>query len=259
MSHQTIPIGAHAEHEAMLQLLRNVVGKITPEMAANAFLYSLSTRALEYRAVLGSYWYAVAIPDHAPTDTWHCYDCGWSSQKTSGTGKISKGHPIYGALLEVLEQLPTEPSINYGHVYTTLNQCLLVLEHFLTLPPVQHTAQDEALLLQILQCVYALEPHQRGRALQKKITQSRIIKSNAWEIDSLLDSLGICGVLSSDRAPCYAVEFCDEYHRNPETDSQFLYPLNWWRACDGINRERYEIVFGKPYPEQITVMPWSKR
>ena len=79
--------------------------------------------------------------------------------------------------------------------------CLLVLEHFLTLPPVQHTAQDEALLLQILQCVYALEPHQRGRALQKIITQSRIIKSNAWEIDSLLDSLGICGVLSSDRAP----------------------------------------------------------
>lgn len=255
MSHQTIPIGAHAEHETVLQALRNAVGKITPEMAANAFLYSLSTRALEYRAVLGSYWYAVAIPDHSPTDTWHCYTCGWSSRKPYEFRKREEGHPVNEALLSFMEQLPTEPSRDYSRVYPTPEQCLLVLEHFLTLPPVQHTAQDEALLLQILQCVYALEPHQRGRALQKIITQSRIIKSNAWEIDSLLDSLGICGVLSSDRAPCYAVKFCDEYHRSSETDTQLFYPLSWWRACDGVNRERYEVVFGKPYPGQITVMP----
>ena len=103
-------------------------------------------------------------------------------------------------------------------------------------------------------CIYALEPHQRGRALQKKITQSRIIKSNAWEIDNLLNALGICGILSSDRAPCYAEEFCDEYQRSPETDSELLYPLNWWRACDGINKKRYEIVFGKPFHGPVSIV-----
>ncbi len=37
-------------------------------MVADAFLNSLSTRKLEYRAALGSYWYAVAIPKHSSTD-----------------------------------------------------------------------------------------------------------------------------------------------------------------------------------------------
>ena len=225
MSSKITPIGPHAEHEAILQTLRSVLKQMTPEMAANAFLYSLSTRALEYRAVLGSYWYAVAIPDHAPTDTWRCTICDWH------------------------RDWDLKP--DYGLVDTNPRQCLLVLEHFLTLPPVRHTENDELLLQKVLQCVYALAPNQRGRALQKVITRSKILKSNAYEIDDLLNALGICGVLSSPRAPCYADRFCNIYVRNPETDSELLYPVNWWRARDGINRERYKTAFGQPFPGPI--------
>ncbi len=268
MSAHTIPIGATAEHDAALRALKSLVQKIFPDEAANAFLYSLSTRTLEYRAVLGSYWYAAAIPEHTPTDTWHCYECGWSREKTSGFGKnpaevlrtlsmlrTSEGKSSHKLLLSALTDFHTRNGQpDFGCVHTSLHQCLLVLDHFLSLPPVRHTEQDEELLQQILQCIYALEPHQRGRALQKKITQSRIIKSNAWEIDNLLNALGICGILSSDRAPCYAEEFCDEYQRSPETDSELLYPLNWWRACDGINKKRYEIVFGKPFHGPVSIV-----
>ena len=262
---KVIPISAHAAHNRLLQALRETVQQLTPERVADAFLYSLSTRALEYRAALGSYWYAVSIPDHAPTESWHCYLCGWSNNSAPGYGKepdqmmyaLSEVAPPKGttakeALLKALRELSPNSGIpDYTRVHTSPQQCLTVLRHFLTLPPVRHTEADEVLLQRILQCVYALEPHQRGRVLQKTITKSRIIKSNAYEIDTLLNALGICGVLSSDRAPCYAVEFPNEYQRSPETDSDLLYPLNWWRACDGINRERYEIVFGKPYPGPI--------
>jgi len=202
MSAHTIPIGATAEHDAALRALKSLVQKISPDEAANAFLYSLSTRALEYRAVLGSYWYAAAIPEHTPTDTWHCYECGWSREKTSGFGKnpaevlrtlsmlrTSEGKSSHKLLLSALTDFHTRNGQpDFGCVHTSLHQCLLVLDHFLSLPPVRHTEQDEELLQQILQCIYALEPHQRGRALQKKITQSRIIKSNAWEIDNLLNA-----------------------------------------------------------------------
>ena len=270
MSNRITPVGPAAEHEAVLQALRAVTQKITPKQAANAFLYSLSTRALEYRAVLGSYWYAVTIPDHTPTDSWHCYDCGWySKDRISIFGRdpnklkteLEKLMPLENSLLREALKFSLEAVTlnnsgrpNYGFVHTDPQQCLLVLQHYLTLQPVQHTDQDEELLRKILQCVYLIEPHQRGRALQKKISQSKIIRSNAWEIDNLLNALGICGVLSSSRAPCYAEEFCNEYQRSPETDTDLLYPLNWWRACDGINQVRYQIVFGKPYSGPVSIV-----
>ena len=261
------PIGANAEHEKVLQDLRGVLCHISPQMAANAFLYSLSTRALEYRAVLGSYWYAVAIPEHSPTDYWHCYHCGWnnpahtfkndynSMQKLNEQFVSSRENAQPGTLRSVMEMdVKTDSGRpDYTAVHTDPQQCLLVLQHFLTLPPVQHSKQDELLLQKILQCVYAIEPHQRGRALQKQITKSRIIKSNAYEIDDLLNALGICGVLSSSRAPCYVVFFPNEYQRSPETDTDLLCPLNWWRACDGINQERYQIVFGKPWSGPVMI------
>lgn|GEM_PF-1654551 len=269
MNNKVTPIGAHAEHDTVLQALRNVVHRISPKIAANAFLYSLSTRALEYRSVLGSYWYAVAIPDHTPTDSWHCYDCGWYSKNRTRYSPNNQA-----AMESVLEQLITPETAalkdalllalesvilgnsgkpDYSCVHTSPQQCLLVLQHFLTLPPVQYTEQDELLLQKLLQCVYAIEPHQRGRVLQKTITKARIIRSNAYEIDDLLNALGICGVLSSKRAPCYIEFFPNEYQRSPETDTDLLYPLNWWRASDGVNQERYQIVFGKPWPGPIMI------
>ena len=53
--------------------------QIPKEDISNAFLYSLSTRKLEYRSALGSYWYAISIPKHelyigdGQTKNKHCY------------------------------------------------------------------------------------------------------------------------------------------------------------------------------------------
>ena len=72
-------------HSDMLQRLRSILKQIDPQDIADAFLFSLSTRRLEYRSDLGSYYYAMAIPEHefmkshnevlAETSV-HCYFCG---------------------------------------------------------------------------------------------------------------------------------------------------------------------------------------
>ena len=54
-------------HDETLKQLHTVLEKIKPQDVANAFLYSLSTRKLEYRSALGSYWYAQSIPEHKST------------------------------------------------------------------------------------------------------------------------------------------------------------------------------------------------
>lgn len=64
-------------HEETLSGLREVVAQIDPADVANAFLYSLSTRALEYRSPMGTYYYAKAVPDHAQKSERCCYWCNW--------------------------------------------------------------------------------------------------------------------------------------------------------------------------------------
>ena len=43
----------------------------------------------------------------------------------------------------------------------------------------------------------------------------------------------------------YEDEFVDEYCRSPiEHKNDFAYPVNRWRASDGINYIKFEKVFG---------------
>ena len=78
----------------------------------------------------------------------------------------------------------------------------------------------------------------------QRITAKKILRSNKDEIDVLLDIMGICGVLSSKEAPCYCELFCNLYERGPEENTNDCeYPVNRWKASDGINEEWLEKVF----------------
>lgn len=231
----------YISHKEFMIKLHNIVGMITPEQAANAFLYSLSTRKLEYRSVLGSYWYASAVPEHTFDENSHhlCPVCYWYGfEKNPG-----KNENIHGMNYNVFNF----ERYKWGGVrHCMAEYALFDLEQFLKLPEVKHTPEDEKILSDILDCVKDLQPKNKSGSLQKLITQRKIIKSNKQEIDSLLDILGICGVLSSEENPCYSEEFRGVYDRNPpENTNDREYPLNWWRASNGINRKRYEIVFEK--------------
>lgn len=236
----------YMSHEDTLKELKTVVDKISPEMVANAFLYSLSTRKLEYRSALGSYWYAASIPDHececdADRSRYYkyCDYCKWHQWD-----ETPSDHNKYFGL----------NWMNYlrytlgGDFFVNLNYALFDLKQFLKLPVYEHTAEDEQILHDILHCIDKLLPKNKARSLQKAITKKRILKSNKNEVDILLNILGICGVLSSESVPCYAVRFVSVWERSPlEHTNDYDYPLNWWRVSDGINTERYNIVFGKNY------------
>ena len=75
-------------HEETLRRLKTAVASVDPTEIANAFLFSLSTRKLEYRSALGSFYYAKAIPDHEIMKSHnekpaavgdHCYFCDWQA------------------------------------------------------------------------------------------------------------------------------------------------------------------------------------
>ena len=237
-------------HSDMLKRLHIILAQIDPKDIANAFLFSLSTRRLEYRSALGRYYYAIAIPEHefmhsnneilaALSD--HCYLCGWSAWKIkpnktdirSGYNHSNYRRYKYGG------SIIGDININYA---------LFDLEKFLKLPKVKPTYEDKRIFAQILSCVKNLENFDKVGKLRDLIRKSKIMKTNKDELSVLLGQLGICGILASHAFPSYDQYFANEYERDPvEYKNDFAYPVNRWKASDGINSKRLIEVFGENF------------
>lgn len=231
------PFRKTVSHKECLERLSDAVSKITAEDVANAFLYSLSSRELQYRSALGSYWYAKAIPYHeCDSQNTKCDVCMWDTYNDLSCSKEYKNE--YNTL--------NYERYKYGGVRHTYAQyALFDLEEFLKLPKVEHTKEDIEILYRIFECVYELEPKNKAGSLQKLISSKKILKSNKNEISTILDIFGICGILESKEHHCYDEGFYDCINRNPpELTNDYAYPVNWWRAQDGINKERVKVVFG---------------
>lgn len=224
------------QHDECLKRISDALSLITPEDVANAFLYSLSSRKLEYRSVLGSYWYAKAIPPHDSTDSGFCDICQWDTYNNLSCNAEYKNH--YNSL--------NYERYKYGGVrHTHAVYALFDLEEFLKLPKVEHTKEDENILYAILSCAEKLEPYQKAGGLRKAVTSAKLFKSNANEIEVIINILGICGILESAEHYCYDEGFMNCINRDPpELTNDYDYPVNWWKAENGINKSRFEMVFG---------------
>ena len=228
-------------HDETLQALFNVLTKISPEDVANAFLYSLSTRQLQYRSALGSYYYAVSIPNHNHDNSGCCNFFNWFQMDYSTTPEREFG----GYNVFNFERY------KWGGVrHTYPEYALFDLEQFLLLPKVIPSGEDWKILKAILQTMNELLPSKKAGAYQALITKRKLLKSNKSEVQILLEILGICGVLSAQDAPCYCDCFVDVYHRSPmEHTNDYDYPVNRWHVSDGVNRERFQKVFGLDFAE----------
>lgn len=237
-------------HADMLKRLRFILEQIDPKDIANAFLFSLSTRRLEYRSALGSYYYAKAIPEHEfmnshneilAADSSHCYLCGWTAWKDSP----NKFDERYGYNFENYERYKSGGSV-IGNI--NLNYAIFDLEQFIKLPKVKPVDEDKRIFAKILSCVECLEGSDKAGKLRDVIKKTKIFKTNKDEISVLLGELGICGILASNDFPAYDVYFANEYERDPlEYKNDFAYPVNRWYARDGINDKRLIEVLGENF------------
>lgn len=228
-------------HDSVLLKLKMILDNIDPKDISNAFLYSLSTGKLEYRSAFGSYYYAKAIPEHEIDcqHSPHCYLCGWNARNSK--------QDVYENEYNIF----SFERYKWGGVrHTSIDYALFDLEQFLKLPKVVPSEDDKSLLIQLLHCVKKLAPHNKAGALRTQIEKERIIKSTKDELTVLLEVLGICGILASRNYPGYEAFFTDEYGRAPtEHANDMAYPLNRWRAEDGINTKRFTEIFGFAFPD----------
>lgn len=228
-------------HSAALKRLDKLLAKVNYKDIVNAFLYSLSTRKLEYRSALGSYFYAIAISNHELSKGYnnknlnHCYLCGWQAwEKEPSQYAINHGVNVFNF-----------ERFKWGGVrHTLLNYVLFDLEMFLTLPKVLPSESDKLILKKILECPKKLNPNDKASQLVKLIVQEKILKCNKDEVRVILEILSICGILVNKEYPSFCEKFVDEYSRSPlEYKNDFSYPLNRWRALDGVDYQKVKEIF----------------
>lgn len=235
------PPSPERTHDETLQALRAVLERISPADVAEAFLYSLSTRQLQYRSALGSYYYARAIPEHRHGGAGPCHLCAWRPVRRVESPEMEHS----GCNVFNFERY------KWGGVrHTQPEYALFDLEQFLLLPKVASTQEDRALLLAVLHEMDTLPPEKKAGAYRAAITKGKLLKSNKDEAAALLNILGVCGVLSGAEAPCYEECFVDEWGRAPvEHSNDYEYPVNRWHVSDGVDEERFRRVFGFGYSD----------
>lgn len=236
----------YESHSDTVNRLFCTLEKIDPKDVANAFLFSLSTRRLEYRSALGSYYYAKAIPVHELMNSYNkemaaranrCYLCGWHAWKTNPNRfDMATGLNIWNYWRYKYGGDPV------GRL--EIQYALFDLEQFAKLPTVIPTEDDVRILKMILSCVSLLKSSDKAGKLRDAIIKMKPFKCNKDEVSVLLGELGTCGILASKEYPSYDEYFANEYERDSdEFRSYFAYPVNRWHARDGINAEKMKEVF----------------
>ncbi len=201
-------------------VLERVFEAVSFEDTAQAFLYSLSSRDVDYRYILASYVYA---------RSWFSYDRGQAE--------------------EVPEKL-TGTFFNWvkhkgGGIWGTIGKPIFYLEQFTPMERRTASDADVEILRSILQLADSMEDEASGTALATAIRTAKLLPCNQAEAVGIVETLGICGILDAPGHPGFLHSFTPPLERDTGDLRQSLsYPLNWWHRVYGVNWENAVEVFG---------------
>ena len=206
-------------HDQALDVLERVFEAVSLEDAAQAFLYSLSSRDMDYRYILASYVYA---------RSWFSFDRGQTQ--------------------EVPEKL-TGTFFNWvkhkgGGIWGTIGKPIFYLEQFVSMERRAVSDADLEILRSILELADSMEDEASGTALATVIHTAKLLPCNQAEAVGIVETLGICGILDAPGHPGFLHSSTPPLERDTGDLRQSLsYPLNWWRGANGVNWENAAEVF----------------
>lgn len=208
-------------HDEALSWALEIGSKVSRMSVANAFLYSLSSRKLEYRSPLGSFSHLQHLEKHEfqTTGNFKSHNC-----KTCGLVNESKD-PINFSVLSF-------EKYKWGGVrHSNLIYMAYDLEQFLAIGTVVPKEEDYKILASILKTA---KESKNFTALKKNI--SKLIKSNDSEREALCEILAYAGILQPHDYPSYIHSFVEWHIREDEHPrSDMDYPLSCWQGNDYVD------------------------
>lgn len=213
-------------HAQALDVLTHCFDAVSLEDAAQAFLYSLSSRDVDYRYVLASFVYA---------RSWLSFDRG---QEEDAPQKLT------GSFFNWVKH-------KGGGIWGTIGKPIFFLEQFTSMERRTASDVDMEILRSILELAGSMEDKASGTALATAIRIAKLLPCNQAEAVGIIETLGICGILDAPGHPGFLHSFTPPLERDTGDLRQSLsYPLNWWHGVDGVNWENAAEVFGADFKKR---------
>lgn len=210
-------------HDDVQAWLEQSVRGVSREEVGAGFIASLTTQRLDLRSALGSYAIAAGMPRHtmvADAFGIGCAECGFS--------------PAVGREdLNVLnfERLKWGGVRHADPLYQALD-----LELFAEAERPAPTEADLVTVRTVLDVAAAMPPKARPGKLEAAI--AGIFPGNKAERRTLIEILGICGVLQSSRMPGFRSRWVPASERAHHPGSgDWKYPVEWWCGADGVDAD----------------------
>ena len=201
------------------EVLERCFEAVSLEDAAQAFLYSLPSRDVDYRYILASYVYA----------------CSWFSYDRGRTQEVPE--KLTGSFFNWVKH-------KGGGIWGTIGKPIFYLEQFASMERSAASNTDVEIVRSILELADSMEDKASGSALATAIRTAKLLPCNQAEAVGIVETLGICGILDAPEHPGFLYSFTPPLERDTGDLRQSLsYPLNWWRGVDGVNWENAAEVF----------------
>lgn len=225
----------------VLKWCRRGVATTTPRAVGFAFVASLGASRPDLRSALATYAVGRRLPDHpCPSDedpdTGQCRVCAHYDHRPTDPQDLN---------VLSFERLKWGGVRHDEPLYIALD-----LEMFAAADKPGPIEEDWRLLREVLSVAGSLPARASASDLSKAL--QRIIPGNKTERNTLIEILGICGVLESERRPGFRRRFVPERDRETGERSDWAYPSCWWRGRDGVNTAAVKEWFG---PRALTSTP----
>lgn len=206
-------------YEEAIQILTQSLKCISLNDVANAFLYSLSTRNMEYRYILASYVYAVS---------WLKFDRGRTDKVPSKLNRTFYNWVKYKG----------------GGIWGEIGKPIFYLNEFAHMDRKTPIDIDKNILEKIISISSTMNDQATGIMLCKKIQESKLLPCNKSEIIGILETLAICGILETPKHKGYIDSFTPPLMRDTGDLRQSLsYPFNWWCGENKVNYDNCYRIF----------------
>ena len=226
---------------------------IPQSAVARAFLCSLSTRRLELRSGIASWFLAKHIAPHTytPVVSGHSYDENGVISHTSHTCGVCK-NTVYGMIgdeyyrNEDLNVLNFE-RIKWGGVrHRQLLYTLFDLEQFQKEDAPEPSSEDITILNGILKAIDESAPGDYPGRLRERLSAVTGLKSNKSELFVLVELLACIGVLKPS-----------SYDRPVKGKHDWSY-AEYWRGEDKYDKNAVQQLFGKYVNEGVQIYKCSE-
>ena len=219
-------------HDNAIEIAFNEFSNCSKKKITNLFLASLSTHNLDWRVGLSVFAIMQTFPRHT------------FESRGKGYAKTCK---ICGSVKQLEVDLNFINQTRYtcgGIVGHEIYDFTFHLSQQNKLADVTPTDEDFRIFNEIVTLITISSMDETPTSLQRKLRTIKGFKSNEEERRCLLDTLGFCSILETGEHKGFLKTFTDlGLSPRKSRSSDWLYPVDWWRGKDGINKDAFDFWF----------------